>query len=248
MDEQIVETQETQQITPEVTQVTEPTLTKSQLRAQENMTMLRKRLDAEEEARKNAERRAQELEQRYQNVIPQPVNAPQAVEEDELLVDNEDYVQAKHVKTTNKKLKSELAQANKRLEDLDRKMAYFEAKLDTDALKDFEQVVSDDNLKTLARLYPDDYNTVMQNPNLKAKSKTAYNMIKNYGIYNTEVDHEATTARIVANHQKPKSAAVISPQAPQTPLTRLDEYGRRIMSEEDAAAIMRNVRRKLGDF
>lgn len=240
MDEQVLDTQEVQQVTPEVAPQSTPRVSKFE----ENLTEMRKRLDAEETARKAAENKARQLEERYGNVTNVSQSAPQTVEEEDLLVDNEDYVQGKHIRTTNKKLKTQLSATEQKLADLEKKLSYFEAKIDTGALGDFDQVVSEDNLKTLARLYPDDYTTLMQNPNLKSKSKTAYNMIKNYGIYNDEVRNQENSAKIAANTQKPRAAALVSPQAPQTPLARLDEYGRRQMSEDEAARIMKEVERK----
>lgn len=242
MDDQVIHNQEESQVTPEVTQVEEVKRGKSE----ENLAMMRKMLGAEAEARKNAERRAQELEERYgnSNTNQQSATPNAAVEEDDLLVDNEDYVQGKHIKTTNKKFKNKLSVTEQKLAELDQKLAYFEAKMETGSLDDFDKVVSDENLKILATLYPPDYKTLIQNPDLKSKSKTAYNMIKNYGIYKTE-NYEEVSAKIASNSQKPRAASIVSPQTPQNPLTRLDEYGRRHMSEDDAANIMKNVRRKL---
>src|SRR5579862_4046341 len=60
-----------------------------------NLIAMRKRLEAEESARIAAERRAQELEQRMSSISP--AAAPQiTAEEEDLGVDNDDYIQAKH--------------------------------------------------------------------------------------------------------------------------------------------------------
>lgn len=239
MEEQITQVQENVEVTPQVTH--EEVRSK---RAEDNLVAMRKRLEAEEEARKNAERRAQELESRYQNI---PQNNPQVTstsqEEDELMVDNEDYVQAKHVKTTNKKIKGKISEAEQKIADLERKLSYFEARMETSSVKDFDRVVSDDNLKTLARLYPEDYETLVNNPNLRTKSKTAYNMIKNYGIY-SEHNSEEAQERITSNQNKPKAAAIVNPQAPATPLGRLSDYERRIIDDSEAKRIMDNWERK----
>jgi len=219
----------------------QPTLSNKEL----NLVALRKRLESEEEARKAAERRAQEIEQRLNQMTQQQPAAPVVIEEDDLSVDNEDYVQAKHVKSSNKKIKTKIAATEQKIQELEQKLAYVEAKVYTDALKDFNKVVSDDNLKTLAALYPEDYQTMMANPNLKAKSKTAYNMIKNYGIIDNEAprDNRQFEQRMAANKQKPQSASVASPQSGGA-LSKFDEHGRRMMSETERDRILAEVERK----
>jgi len=200
-----------------------------------------------------AERRALEAERlvkQYaeQQAAAQSVHQPMTIEEsDDIGVDNEDYVQAKHIKTSNKKISTKVSAAEKRLLELEQKLAYFEAKVDTDSIKDFNEVVSDENLKTFAKLYPDDYQTMMSNPNLKSKSKTAYNMIKNYGIMdaNRSVSHALDVEqKLSQNKQKPQASSNASPQQPQTPLTRLGDYERRTLTEADRDRIMAEVERK----
>jgi hypothetical protein len=214
--------------------------------AEHNLSSMRRKLEAEEAARKLAENRAQELERAMQS-YQQPQSQQPIEESDDIGVDNEDYVQAKHVKTSNKKMSKKLSVAEQKLMELEQRLSYMQAKVDTSSLKDFDEVVSDDNLKTLARLYPDDYETLRTNPNASAKAKTAYNMIKNYGILDA---HKSTTRnmdienRIIQNKQKPQSSSNVSPQQPQTPLTRLDDYERRVLTEADRDRIMAEVARK----
>ena len=209
---------------------------------------MRKKLEAEESARKIAEQRAQDLERVMQGYQQSQPVAQQAVEEvDDLGVDNEDYVQAKHVKTSNKKISKKISIAEQKLAEIEQRLSYMQAKVDTSSLKDFEEVVSDENLKTLAKLYPEEYETLRMNQNMSAKSKVAYNMIKNYGIMegvkstNRLADVED---KINQNKQRPQAASNAAPQQPQTPLTRLGDYDRRIMTESDRDRIMAEVERK----
>ena len=195
-----------------------------------NLVALRKKLEAEEAARKAAEKRAQELEQRSQHISSQPQPVP--VEEEDIQIDNEDYVQAKHVKSSTKKLKSKLTATEQRIAELEQKLSYMQAQREVDSLPDFYSVVSDDNIKTFARLYPEDYESMMANPNLSSRSKTAYNMIKNYGIIQ-KPDTRAQEEKLVANQYKPKAAASVSNQSPQTPLTKVGDYERRVLTEAD---------------
>lgn len=211
-----------------------------------NLAAMRKKLEAEERARIEAERRAYDLEQKINSY--QPTSHQQSmtavIEDEELAVDNDDYVQAKHIKTSNKKFSHKLSATDKKIAELEQKLAYVEAKSYTDALKDFDQVVNEDNIKTLARLYPEDYEALQSSTNLRVKSKTAYNMIKNYGISSGSRNSHEADQKINSNNQKPKLASVGSPQMPQTPLSRLNDYERRVMTESDRDRILAEVERK----
>jgi len=210
------------------------------------LNTMRRRADESERRALEAERLVKQYTE--QQIAAQPVVHHAPIEEsDDIGVDNEDYVQAKHIKTSNKKISTKVSAAEKRLLELEQKLAYFEAKVDTDSLKDFNEVVSDENLKTFAKLYPDDYQTMMSNPNLKSKSKTAYNMIKNYGIMdaNKSVSQSLDIEqKLSQNKQRPQASSNASPQQPQTPLTRLGDYERRTLTESDRDRIMAEVERK----
>lgn len=196
-----------------------------------NLVALRKKLEAEESARKAAERRAQELEQRNHTVSSAPQPQP-AIDEEDIQIDNEDYVQAKHIKSSTKKLKSKLTATEQKLVELEQKLSYMQAQREVDSLPDFYKVVNDDNIKTFARLYPEDYESMMANPNLSSRSRTAYNMIKNYGIIQP-LDTTAYQERMIANQNKPKSSATVASHIPQTPLTKVGDYERRVLTEAD---------------
>ena len=201
-----------------------------------NLVALRKRLESEEAARKAAEKRALELEQRSQQVSSQ--SQPVPVEEEDIQIDNEDYVQAKHIKSSTKKLKNKLSATEQKLVELEQKLSYMQAQREVDALPDFYKVVNDDNIKTFARLYPEDYESMMANPNLSSRSKTAYNMIKNYGIIQ-KPDTSSQEEKLIATQFKPKAAASVSHQSPQTPLTKVGDYERRVLTEADKDRINR---------
>jgi hypothetical protein len=227
------------QVVPESTfqdstiQQSEPTEQRSKV--DYNFAEMRRKLE-------EAERRAQAAEQMLHSQQSNQQPSLQ-VDEEDFNIDNEDYVQAKHVKTSTKKLHKKLSATEEKIQKLEQKLSYFEAKVDTDSLKDFDSVVSNDNLKELARRFPDDYGTMMMNPDLKAKSKTAYNMIKNYGI-STKIDTSDIDHKIASNKLKPQSASVASPQSANTPLSRLNDYERRVLSDSDKDRILAEVERK----
>lgn len=245
MDEQQIANQETpilesQQSQPQEQVQSQPSKSDNLLNA------MRRKVDEAEKRAANAEQLAQQYMQQQAAQQPQPIVQSQE-EVDDLGVDNEDYVQAKHVKTSNKKISKKISVAEQKLAEIEQRLAYMQAKVDTSSLKDFDEVVSDDNLKTLAKLYPEEYETLRMNQNMSAKSKVAYNMIKNYGIMdgvksaNRSLDLED---KISQNKQRPQAASNASPQQPQTPLTRLGDYERRTLTESDRDRIMAEVERK----
>lgn len=229
MDDQLQDTSSTES-TPESVQ-------EEQNSRQENFAALRKKLEAEEEARRAAERRLQELERGVSKNQSQP--GVSHTDDDDLGADPDDFLQVKQYKKTASKFSNKLSEADKRIQELNDKLAYVEAKSELASIKDFNDVVTKESMENLARLYPDDYETMMANPNLKAKSKTAYNMIKNYGLYDSSI--KESESKILKNKSKPQSPGSTASQTAQTPLARLNDYDRRVMTEEDRNRILKRL-------
>lgn len=221
MEDQIIEQEQVVE-TPE--QVT-PAATPPWPQADQNLNSMRKKLEAEERARKAEEKARKELERKLEELERQQVD-----QSSEPTYSNND---------------------SKKLQELENKLAQLEAQSEIEKLKDFNDVVSDDNLATFARLYPEDYATLLANPNMKAKAKTAYNMIKNYGISSKgEVLKQAekiaaAEKKIEANKSKPGTISAAASATPLSKFARYNEDGRLVLSEEDAARINADVRRKL---
>ncbi len=226
IDEQEVQQEPTVQTVPEVNE--------REAKIDRDFNALRRK--AEEAERKNQEYERYIQEQNAKKAVEQPQ------EEDELNIDNEDYVQAKHIKTSTKNLKKELNTTKKELQDLRQTISFLEAKVDTDTLKDFDSTVNDETLRRLAEKYPADYKSMMLNPNLKERSRTAYNMIRNYGINGN--DTSRIDRRIEENKLKPQLASLTSPQQPTSTLGKFTDDGRRIMDEGERDRILRDLERK----
>ncbi len=177
--------------------------------AETNLTMIRKRLDEEERLRKIAENRAAQLEKEVSKV-----------RQADPIDDDED-------------------ENAKRVRFLEERLNKMEVESVTTKLTNFSDLVTDDNLATLQRLYPEDYDSIRHNPDVKARAKTAYNMIKNYGIATTSA--KSNSEKIEENKKKPTASSLGAPQTPTTPLARLDEYGRRRLTDEDRDKIMKQV-------
>jgi hypothetical protein len=208
---------------------------------EQNIVSMRKKLEAEEAARINAERRIKELEAKaaYANP-PQQVSGSNDSSDDDIGADPDDYLQVKHFKKNTSRLTSKLSESDRRLQELHERVERYEAQSALRDIKDFDEVVTDDNIKTLARLYPEDYESVMSSPNLKNKSKTVYNMMKNYGIYTKGM--KDSEEKINKNKSKPSSPGS-SGQTPQTPLSKLNDYDRREMTEERRKQVLEYLER-----
>lgn len=212
---------------------------------QDNLIRMRKKLEAAEDAVKEAERRAQEAERKSQNYDNQSPSSS-SPDDDDLSIEDDDYVQAKYVKSNSKKV-------NQSIQELRQELAVLRAEKATEKMTDFNDVVSNDNLKILQSLYPDDYETMMSNPNLKSKSITAYNMMKNYGISEKKTEikkaegFKALDNKIEENKMRPGSMgnARVS-KSPLVNASRYDADGRLVLTEADRDRINAEMRRKLG--
>lgn len=184
--------------------------------ASNNLILMRKRIEAEEREKRAAINRAEQAERALQEMKR---NQSSASEDDEDPRDKE-YQLMQH------------------------RLASLEVDLVASELKDFKKIVNDENLAILEKLYPDEYNSIRYNPDAKQKSRTAYNIISNYGIAKLNEDTQTIQKaheRIEENRKKPTAASLGTSQQGSTPLARLDEYGRRRLSDEDRERIMKEV-------
>lgn len=201
-----------------------------------NLRVMRERVEA-------AEKRAQELE-RYiqtqtQNAQPQQ-RAPQ-VEEEDIAVNDDDIIDGRSFKSHLKKVERKYEQ---KLQQFEQKAVASLAEVELKAKHDdLHQVVNDENVRTFAMAYPEDYASMMSNPDPRSRIKTAYNMIKNYGIAegNKPQPPAYTANRLETNQAKPKSVSTAVAQTAETPLTRLGDYDRRILTKERIAQLQKQV-------
>jgi hypothetical protein len=196
----------------------------------QNMITMRKKLEAEEAARIYAERRIKELEAKTSHSnAPQQVSGNGDSHDDDIGADPDDYLQVKHFKKNASRLANKLSESDRRLQELNDRVERYGAQAALSKIPDFDQVVTDENIATLRRLYPEDVEAVMSSPNLTHKAKAMYNMINKYGIAPSGMRN--AEEQIAKNKTKP-SAPGNSGQTPQTPLSKLNDYDRRTMTEE----------------
>ena len=203
-----------------------------------NMRILRERAEA-------AERRALELERMVQmNMSQNNQQAPQKLqlteEEDDFDLSDDTYIEGKHLKKYVKSLKQELKNTKKQFEEFHQQnsLAQAEVKLKSQ-FSDFDSVVSAENLEKLKLQKPSLFRSIMSNPDIYDRGYTAYELIKNSGMVNES--YQQVDKRLEENKAKPRSAANASPQTGETPLARVGDYDRRILSEERKEQLRRQV-------
>jgi hypothetical protein len=189
-----------------------------------NWRQIRERIEQTE--RKNFE---------LQKALESQQKPPQQEPDEQYDFDDENLVEGKHVKKYISKLSKELKETKKQIAEFNAKNALTTAEIRLNSLEGFRDLVTDANLEKLAKLHPEDYASAMANPDIYARGKTAYNMIKNYGI---DDKYKAVDQKISENKTKPRSSANAAPQASNTPLARVGDYDRRVMSEERRTQVL----------
>lgn len=200
-----------------------------------NHRILRERAEA-------AERRAAELE--YQLQMQQTPKQQKHVDEDDddedFDISDDSFVEGHQVKKYLKKINQKVVQAKKQFEEVTKKTAakYAETNLKTQ-FADFDNVVTKENLEKLKQTKAPLYRSIMANTDLYDMGYSAYEAIRAMGISNNE--YEDLDKRIETNRQKPRASGGASAQVGETPLSRMGNYDRRVLTEEDRARIRRNV-------
>jgi len=202
-----------------------------------SMRILRERAEA-------AERRSQELERMIQMNMSQQNQQSNKINivdnDDDFDISDDTYIEGKHLKKYVKNLKQELKNTKKQFEEYNQQNAITQAEIRLKSqFNDFENVVNKENLEKLQHQKPALYRTILANSDIYDKGYTAYELIKHSGIV---TDHyQELDKRVEENRLKPRSAANASPQSSDTPLTRIGDYDRRILTEDRKDQLRRQV-------
>jgi hypothetical protein len=201
-----------------------------------SMRILRERAEA-------AEKRSLELERMVQMNMSQQNNSNkmQLSEDDDYFdVSDDTYIEGKHLKKYVKNLKQELKNTKKQFEEYNQQHALTQAEMRLkNQFNDFDSIVTKENLEKLAAQKPALYRTILASPDVYDKGYAAYELIKHSGIVSDQY-HELDK-KVEENKMKPRSAANAAPQSGDTPLTRIGDYDRRILSEERKDQLRRQV-------
>lgn len=204
----------------------------------QNWRLMRDRAEA-------AERRSQELER----MVQQNLNQNQSSQKIHLIEDEDDdsdisddsYVEGRQYKKQLKAVKKELKETRRQFQEIAIRTATDQAefKLKTQ-FSDFDSVVTKDNLEKLEMAKPSLYRSILATQDIYDRGYTAYEMIKASGMVQ-ESPYEDQDRRLEENRAKPRAAANISPQSSETPLTRVGDYDRRILTEERKRQLLKQV-------
>lgn len=198
---------------------------------EENWRILRQRAAQMEREKQELERKLQEVQAQKSQSSPDDYN-----------VGDDEIIEGKHLKKYVNTIKQELQQTREELKKENERRAAESAELKLKAnFRDFDEIVSEKNLLALKERFPEDYNLLVSNNDMYAKAKTAYNMIKSYGIVSANTDQER---KYEENKLKPRSAATAGPVAPpsDSPLARFGESDRRPLTEERKKQVLEQLR------
>lgn len=213
-----------------------PVQEKQETEKEQNMRYFRERAEM-------AERRAQELENLVrQNMAQQAPRQHSQPDEDSFDIEDDSYIEGKHLKKYVQSLRNELQQTKKQQQEFIQQNELQNAERQLKAqFSDFDQVVNGENLKILSQRKPALYRSIISNPDIYDKGYAAYEIIKNAGIGVNEYAYQ--DKKIDENKSKPRSATSYNSgaQTSDTPLTSISNYDRRILSEERKEQLRRQV-------
>lgn len=202
---------------------------------EQNMRYLRERAEM-------AERRAQELERIVQMNMSQNQQSTklQIEDEDDFDVSDDTYIEGKHLKKYIRTLKNDLKKTKEQQAEFMRQSTVTNAELRLKSqFSDFDSVVSRENLEKLSQQKPALFRSIMSNPDIYDQGYTAYEMIKGSGVLAN--NYAAQDRKIEENKAKPRASANVAPQTSETPLARVGDYDRRILSKERKDELLRQV-------
>lgn len=196
-----------------------------------NLRILRERAEA-------AERRAWELEQSMNQQRPAPKNDDD--DDDEWDLNDDSFVEGKDLKKYVKKLKKTVKDTHKSLEEFRQKSALEQAEIRLKShFPDFENVVTEANIRKLQQADPVEYRSIMNSNDIYDRGYLAYKRLRE--IAGSQQGYADVDQKIDANKGKPRAASNASPQASETPLARVGDYDRRVLTEERKAQLRRQV-------
>jgi|SRR5580658_2184838 hypothetical protein len=201
-----------------------PTETPQQM----NFRMIKERAERAERERDEAMKYAMQFNQPKQQV------APAEPEDDysDIGLDDDGLAEGKHLK----KVLKEMRQLKKEMQEYKTKATNdtVEVKLKSQ-YPDFDKVITHDNLQALSSMNPDLADMISQTPDMYKRAKLAYDMVKQYGIYQDTpkaVNYDVEKALAQKNAAKPRPLASVSPQQGDSPLSKANAFANGSLSKD----------------
>jgi len=210
-------------------QSSEPVQEVQETNRERNTRALRELKEKAEKERDEAIRRARDLEERYSK--PQ-----QKVDNDDVdfNIGEDDLVEGKHVKPLLKEIKNlkkeiEASRNHYKVQSLQDRLRY--------EYPDFDKVVNAENIELLKHLKPRQAQLLDSSTDMYATAASAYEMIKEYGIYQDPVKQSSSRDRelVQKNIAKPRPVNSLSPQRGDSPLSKANEFSNGWSRDSDVA-------------
>lgn len=166
------------------------------------------RFDLLRKAREQAEKERDELRQQLERLQHAQQHHEPVPQEESFDVGPDDFVEGKHLKS----FKNEINRLKKELEES--KQVMYQTTVETtlkSKYKDFDSVVTKENLELLRMQHPELAATLQSSSDLYNKAATAYTMIKNLGLVESK-EYGADIQRAKDNIVKPRTISSINKQ------------------------------------
>ncbi len=204
--EEIVQPQESQDTSPEVSSQEE----KVSYSKDENFTRLRESKEQLERKNDRIERENDEL--RAEKAFHAKKQEPPS-EDDSLGIEDDDLAEGKHLNKLDKKIKDlDKAQKDFQKTIAEEKLALVPAQLRA-KFDDFDEVVSEENIEKLKKLEPEMYRSLREPGDVYTKGVTAYKTLLAMGIVKKD-NYKSQKEDVHNNHKKPVSTQAIRGQGP----------------------------------
>lgn len=189
-----------------------------------NFRQLRERVEA-------AEKRNRELEYMVSQNLAQKSQTKVEIEPEDTDIQDDSYIEGRDLKKHIRNLRKDNERTKKEFTD-------YVARTTIDRLRDknpdFDDVVNEENLNKLALKKPHIFRSIIANQDTYDRGMSAYDLIKSSGIV---IEASPTDRKLEENRTKPRSVSNASPQPSESPLTKIEGYGRRVLTEERKAEI-----------
>jgi len=217
------------------TEVSKVEAPKEEPKREENLNVRGLRL-AKEKAEKEAAELKKYIESLSQQRQPEVTKQADPVDDDWSHLEDDSFADVKIVK----QLKKEIKETRQQLQQINQinQQSNAEMRLKSD-YPDIMEVVTNDNINDLKAIRPDLFETVMYNPDMYKRGKIMREMIKEHVLSER---YEAQDKKLEENKMKPRAAASVPTQQGETPLTRVGDYDRRILSPERIRQLQEQVK------
>lgn len=185
-----------------------------------NFKALREKAEKAERERDELIRRLQESENIQSRKQANAPSIPDLPEDTDFIINPDDLAEGKHLVKLQKQIKQ--MQADMQHYKQQASVMTTEQRIKSE-MPDYEKVVNDENIALLKTMEPELADSIGSNPDFYSKAKAVYRAMKRLGIHNDDTfQHEK--ALVQKNAAKPRPLTSVSPQQGDTPLSRANAF------------------------